>query len=86
MLPGRPSAQRVLPDGRVLVAGGYDGTNDLDSVEMYDPATRHWTAASPMLEARSGHLALLLKNGRVLITTGQGGQAPAATPRITSGS
>jgi hypothetical protein len=27
----------MLPDGRVLVIGGNDGTNFLDSVELYTP-------------------------------------------------
>src|SRR5215471_16294672 len=32
----------LLPDGRVLVAGGEDGYNALASVELYDPATGIW--------------------------------------------
>ena len=32
----------LLPDGRVLVAGGY-GLHQ-DSAELYDPASRSWTA------------------------------------------
>jgi hypothetical protein len=30
----------MLPDGRVLVVGGNDGTNFLDSVELYTPGAR----------------------------------------------
>src|SRR5688572_17504919 len=30
----------ALPDGRVLIAGGRDQTATLDSVEIFDPATR----------------------------------------------
>ena len=30
-------------DGKLYVAGGYDGDdNDLSSVERYDPATNTW--------------------------------------------
>jgi len=40
----------VLPDGRVLVAGGYaqGGYAPLESAEVYDPATGTWTATGPM--------------------------------------
>src|SRR5262245_1944927 len=38
----------LLDNGKVLVAGG--GSN---SAELFDPATGAWTAATPMLSARS---------------------------------
>jgi Kelch motif len=28
-----------LPDGRVLIAGGFDSGNELSSAEVYDPST-----------------------------------------------
>lgn len=33
-------AATLLPGGRVLIAGGYNGKDDLDTSELYDPATR----------------------------------------------
>jgi N-acetylneuraminic acid mutarotase len=53
----------VLPDGRVLVAGG-------DVVEIYDPATGTWSAAASLHVGRSYHTATLLNNGQVLVAGG----------------
>jgi hypothetical protein len=62
----------MLIDGRVLVAGGSDGTADLDSAELYYPWTQAFEAASNRLSApRSGHSAILLPhNGGVLVVGG----------------
>src|SRR5215831_5853000 len=34
----------LLPNGRLLVAGGWNGTMAVASAELYDPATGKWTA------------------------------------------
>lgn len=57
----------VLPDGRVLVSGGWTGSRATASAEVYDPATRGWTAVGDMAEARASHNAVSLPDGRVLI-------------------
>jgi uncharacterized repeat protein (TIGR01451 family)/uncharacterized delta-60 repeat protein len=66
----------LLPDGRVLVTGGfYFGpgyTVTLDSAELYDPSTALWSPADNMNVARCQHSATLLPNGRVLIAGGAG--------------
>ena len=67
----------LLPDGRVLVAGGHSsdttGNSLLASAELYDPRTRSWSATAALLEARSGHAATLLLDGTVLVAGGFGG-------------
>jgi hypothetical protein len=64
-----------LQDGRVLVTGGQtrgaDGKPELlASAELYDPVNRVWTRTASMAHARSGHTALLLPDGRVLVAGG----------------
>jgi N-acetylneuraminic acid mutarotase len=64
----------LLPNGKVLIAGGHDGTSTyLTTAELYDPATGLWSATSPMHFARAGHRAILLNNGLVLVMGGRDG-------------
>jgi N-acetylneuraminic acid mutarotase len=63
----------LLADGTVLVAGGAYGAGDSfyrDSVQRYDPTTGSWTAAAALLDPRKFHTAVLLHDGRVLVTGG----------------
>lgn len=39
--------------GKIYVAGGYDGTSFLKSVEVYDPVEKKWSPVSPMNMRRS---------------------------------
>jgi hypothetical protein len=61
----------VLPDGRVVLAGGYNGEY-LSSVEVFDPARRRFVMMGQLNEGRSGHTATLLPDGRILIVGGVG--------------
>ena len=65
----------LLANGQVLVAGGWNGS-DLSptvfaSAELYDPATGNWSFTGSMTVARTGHSAVLLQNGQVLVAGGQ---------------
>ena len=42
----------LLPNGQVLVAGGYGLTYALASAELYNPATGTWTATGSLATAR----------------------------------
>ncbi len=59
----------VLADGRVLVAGGYNG-GPLSSAELYDPTSGIWSATGSLTMARRQHTASVLSNGGVLLVGG----------------
>lgn len=77
----------LLPDGRVLVAGGFAGDADQPNVaatpnaELYDPRTGVFTPTGKMSNPRFWHTATLLDSGKVLIAGGQTG-----VPSLETGS
>lgn len=64
-----------LSDGRVLLTGGYyqsvpGQVATTEWAEVYNPGTRSFTRVGDMTTERVDHAALLLPDGRVLITGG----------------
>ena len=61
----------LLPNGKVLVAGGNTVFNvAIASAELYDPATGVWTPTGSLNIPRFEHTAHLLANGKVLVIAG----------------
>jgi N-acetylneuraminic acid mutarotase len=60
----------LLPNGKVLVAGGNQFVTDLVSAELYDPADGTWTPTGSLKTKRRSHTATLLPNGKVLVAGG----------------
>jgi hypothetical protein len=66
----------LLPNGKVLVAGGNNGSYPytiLSSAELYDPVTGTWASTGSLITTRCVHTATLLPNGKVLIAGGDNG-------------
>jgi N-acetylneuraminic acid mutarotase len=83
----------ILPDGRLLVAGGsgrealteeelrdrpFRGRQDLSSVEVYDINTGKWSEVAEMRTRRQSGGAALLDDGTVLVVGGSSGVAVEA--------
>jgi hypothetical protein len=60
----------MLPDGKVLVAGGVVSRYPMNSAEIYDPASNRWTLTTNMATGRYPHTAILLLDGTVLVAGG----------------
>jgi hypothetical protein len=63
----------LLPNGKVLVAGGEQGGGSSSGAELYDPATGTWSATGNLTQARADHTATLLQSGKVLVVGGNSG-------------
>jgi N-acetylneuraminic acid mutarotase len=80
--------QTLLPNGKVLVAGGYEKSCGnppcprLSSAELYDPSTGTWSPTSSMNTARYAHTATLLSNGLVLVAGGYGETSVLASAEL----
>ncbi len=71
----------LLPDGKVLVVGGFGSSSFLASAELFDPATGSWAPTGSLGTARGYHTATLLPNGKVLVAGGDNG-APLASAEL----
>jgi hypothetical protein len=83
----------LLPDGKVLIAGGMRRNQDFyKSAELYDPSTGKFVPTGGMSVARVSQIATLLRSGKVLIAGGWIGHGctdsaelyDSATGRFTS--
>lgn len=76
----------LLPNGKVLVAGGTANSNFanvfISSAELYNPATGTWQATGAMNTSRAYHTATLLPDGRVLVAGGW--DSTTSTNELTS--
>ncbi|MGI8983894.1 MAG: Kelch repeat-containing protein [Acidimicrobiales bacterium] len=63
-----------LPDRTVMVIGGAGGENaslSLSTAEVYDPTDGSWTSAGALTGSRSGHVAAVFADGRVVVAGGE---------------
>src|SRR4029079_18972027 len=60
----------TLLDGKVLFFGGNDGSNDLATSEVFNPAAGTITAGASAPVARRDHSAFLLPNNNAVLIVG----------------
>lgn len=73
----------ALPDGRVLIAGGFVEKGSANGAELYEPDAGTFSPLPPMLTTRHSHTATLLPDGKVLIAGGYGeGSTTLATAEL----
>jgi hypothetical protein len=74
----------TLADGRILVAGGFTGDEEVEQgAELYDPGTGRFAPLPPMVTLRHSHTATLLADGKVLIVGGYAeGNRPVAAAEL----
>ena len=70
--------------GKVLIAGGINGTDQPEHGAALFAGAGTWVAATNLNAARHGHTATLLADGRVLVAGGLNGTATLAPPRSTT--
>lgn len=71
MAQGRfAAATAVLADGRVLVAGGFNGDPALSSTELYDPVANRWSFGPPLPVRVGAAVAARARDGSVLVFGG----------------
>jgi N-acetylneuraminic acid mutarotase len=61
----------MLPNGKVMVAAGSDGSVPISTAELFNPATGVWSITGSLANARLGCTAVLLSSGKVLVAGGQ---------------
>jgi hypothetical protein len=62
----------ALPDGRVLVVGGFVEKGSVRGAEAYTAGVGRFSALPPMVTTRHSHTATMLPGGKVLIAGGYG--------------
>ncbi|MDD5628437.1 MAG: kelch repeat-containing protein, partial [Elusimicrobia bacterium] len=72
----------VLPDGNVLVLGGYARNEVIKTAEIYYSTAGVWRRVQDLPEGRYLHTATLLRDGRVLMVGGQNETGMLATTQI----
>ncbi len=68
--------------GKVLIAGGLNGSTSQNTSQLYSPTAGTWTAATNLNAARHGQTATLLSNGKVLLAAGLNGTTVLSTAAV----
>src|SRR5260370_33451994 len=58
--------------GRIYAIGGFNGEDNVDNVEVYDPSTQRWSSAEPLLSSFSFLAAATGSDGTIYAFGGCG--------------
>jgi hypothetical protein len=82
LLPRVQPAAATLPDGRVLVIGGWVAGRVTRSTEIFDPRRGTSSAGPDLLAPRNAPAVAVLQDGRILVAGGSGGGSAVASAEI----
>jgi len=69
-------------NNKVLLAGGNNGSSTISAVFLFDPAQSAFSTLAAMPNAREGHRAVALNDGRILFSGGKNGSTYLASSVI----
>ncbi len=72
----------LLPNGKVLVAGGWGNGIAQTSADLYDTETGSFVPTGSLGTGRTGHTATLLPGGKVLVAGGQGNSGSLSSAEL----
>jgi hypothetical protein len=72
----------LLPNGKVLIAGGQASNGPQSSGFVYDPVTGTLFAGNQLAVGRHHHTATLLPNGQVLVAGGTGSNGALSSAEL----
>ncbi len=85
MAQGRANhSATLLPDGRVLVAGGYSAVAEPVFAEIFDPVAERFTPVADAAPLRAQHLAFATAEGQVWLLGGETVQGDTAQALSTT--
>ena len=78
-VPRHAHTASLLANGKVLLCGGIDMLETLNTTEIYDPSTDSFSAGPQMIKIRCDGTATTLADGRILVTGGESGYSSRST-------
>ncbi len=71
-----PSQASAVLNGKIYVAGGQDdSSNNLQTVEVFDPATGNWAVVGSLMNPARSHAAAAGLGGALIVAGGSTGDA-----------
>ena len=62
----------LMDDGRVLVAGGFRGNTEAETVDLYDPERNRWVEIDGPSAVRGGYVAIVPNTEGAWVLTAEG--------------